>query len=112
MIYVGTLRMFWLPFVLVGFAAIALRIGGRKAASRFLAHGFVGAIGGFVIAPLVGALVGSVPLVMIQPQYFFRPFIGCIAPAALFLASMTCISGVLLGFAGATYVSVSRPSHA
>ena len=112
MIYIGALHMFWLPFALIGCAALATRLMKFHVASRCLSHGLLGSIAGYVIAPLVGALVGSVPSVMIEPRYFTRPFMGCIAPAALFLACTTSILGVLLGFAIGGYIGFRRGTHA
>ncbi len=96
--------MFWVFFVLVSGAAIATRFMKRRAASRCLAYGLIGSIAGYVLALLTGALVGLVPSVMLEPQYFTRPFNGCIDPAALFLVCMTSISGVLLGFGAGGYI--------
>ena len=66
-------------------------------ASRTLSYGLVGTLAGYALAPLVGALVGSVPRVLIDPRYFVRPFMGCIAPFPLFLAYMTSFCGIFLG---------------
>jgi hypothetical protein len=104
MIYIGALRMFWLPFVLTGCAAIAAKLMKLSVASRCLSYGLAGSVAGYAFAPLVGVLVGLVPSIMVEPQYFTRPFNGCIAPFALFLACMTSITGVLLGFVAAGYV--------
>jgi len=104
--------MFWLPFALIGCAALVTRLTKFDVASRCLTHGLLGSFAGYVIAPLVGALVGSVPSVMIEPRYFIRPFMGCIAPSALFLACTTLILGILLGFATGGYIGFRRGAHA
>jgi len=112
MIYIAALRMLWLLFVLIGSAAIVTRLMRLNVASRCLTLGLLGSAAGFLISPLVGALLGSVLSVMLEPQYFFRPFNGCIAPFTLFLAFMTSISGVLLGLAGGAYIGIRKRGHA
>jgi hypothetical protein len=112
MIYVEALRMFWPVFLLLGFAAITVEILGYKTAARCLVGGLLGSVVGYVFAPLIGTLFGSVPGVMIEPQYFTQPFRGCIAPSALFLACMTSISGVLLGFFAGSYIGFRGRPHA
>jgi hypothetical protein len=104
--------MFWLFFLLIGCAAIAARLMKLNATSRCLAHGLIGSVAGYMLAPLVGVVVGLVPSVMIEPQYFTGSFIGCIAPFALFLACITSASGVLLGFFVGGYIGFRRRIHA
>src|SRR5436190_11423889 len=98
MIYIGALRMLWLFFVLVACAIVATKLFRLNTAARYLSYGLAGSVAGFMAAPVFGALVGFVPSVMIEPQYFLHAFIGCIAPFAVFLACMNSITGVLLGF--------------
>jgi hypothetical protein len=98
MIYIGTLRMFLVPFLLLGCAALATRLMNFNTASRILWYGLAGALCGYALAPLIGALSGSVPHVMIKPRYVIETFIGCISPAGLFLAYMTSFCGIFIGF--------------
>jgi hypothetical protein len=98
MIYIGTLRMFSVPFILIGCAAIATRLLKFNTASRSLWYALGGALAGYALAPLIGALVGSVPHVMIEPRYFVETYMGCIAPFGLFLAYLTSVSGTFIGF--------------
>lgn len=112
MIYIAVLRVFWWLFVLIGGAAIATRLMKFRAASRCLAYGLAGSLAGYLLAPLLGALVGLVPTVMIDPQYFTRPFVGCIAPFAAFLTCVTSFSGVLLGFVAGASIAFRRRTRA
>jgi hypothetical protein len=98
MTYIGTLRMFLVPFILISCAAIATRLLKFHTASRSLSYGLLGALAGYAVAPLVGALVGSVPHVMIEPRYFVETYMGCIAPAGLLIAYITSSFGILVGF--------------
>jgi|SRR5689334_6996003 len=98
MIYIGTLRTFLVPFILIGCAAIATRLMKFSTASRSLSYALLGALAGYALAPLVGALAGFLPHVMIEPYYFVHTFVGCIAPSALFLAYLTSFCGVFVGF--------------
>jgi hypothetical protein len=98
MIYIGTLRMFLVPFLLLACAALATRLMKFDSASRTLWYGLTGALCGYALAPLVGALVGSVPHIMIEPRYFVETYMGCIAPFGLLLAYMTSFCGIFIGF--------------
>jgi hypothetical protein len=104
MIYIGTLRTFSVLFILIACAAIATRLMKLNTASRTLWYGLAGALCGYALAPLVGALAGSVPHIMIEPRYFVRPFMGCIAPSALLLAYMTSFCGIFIGFLAGGFI--------
>jgi hypothetical protein len=112
MIYIGALHMFSLPFGLISCIAVATRLLNLKTTSRSLAYGLVGSVGGYALAPPIGALVGLVPSVMIEPQYFIHPFYGCIAPTALGLACVTSFSGVVVGFVAGSYIGFRSRIHA
>lgn len=90
--------MFLVPFLLIGIAALATRLMKFDSASRSLCYGLVGAFAGFALAPLIGALVGSVPHVMIEPRYFVETYIGCISPYGLLKAYLTSFFASLVGF--------------
>ena len=104
--------MVWILFVLLACAAIAAGLLKSKAATRCLIGALLGSLAGYLLAPLLGTLVGLVPSVMIEPQYFTRPFCGCIATWPLFLACMTAVSGVLLGLVAGAYIGFRRRGHA
>ena len=98
MIYIGTLRILSVPFILIACAAVAARLMKSNVASRSLWYALAGALTGYGLGPLLGALAGSVPHVMIEPRYFVETFMGCIAPSALLMAYMTSFFGILVGF--------------
>ena len=50
--------MFWVPIVLIGCATVVTRLMKLHRASGCLVHGLIGSAAGFVLAPLIGVLVG------------------------------------------------------
>jgi len=96
--------MFLVPFILIGCAALATRFLKFESASRSLSFGLLGALAGYALAPLLGALLGSVPHVMIEPRYFVETYIGCIAPSTLFTAYLTSFCGIMIGFLAGGFV--------
>ncbi len=112
MIYIGLLRIFWPVLVLLGCAAIAARLLRLKAAGRILKCGLIGSFAGYLLTPVIGASVGVVPPVMIEPWYLVHPFIGCIAPGPLGLACMFSAAGVVLGFLAGGCIYFRRRNHA
>jgi hypothetical protein len=112
MIYIGAFRMFWIFFLLLACAIMAGSVLKYKAATRGLVGALLGSLGGYFLAPLVGALLGNVPTIMIEPYYFTHPFYGCIAPWPLLLAWVTSISGTLLGLFAGTYMGFRFKAHA
>ena len=112
MIYIAALGMLWPVFLLLGCAAVAAGILRYKTVAHFLVGGLFGSFVGYLFAPLVGTLLGSVPKVMIELQYFTQPFYGCIAAWPLFLACMTSIVGVFVGLVGGAYIAFRSRSRA
>ena len=115
--------MFWLPFALIGCAALATRLTKFDVASRCLTHGLLGSFAGYVIAPLVGALVGSVMAVvgsgLVEKAIKAMADLGVsgsivrITPAVIGYA---VLGAVVLGFFGGLYpawrASSMRPVEA
>jgi hypothetical protein len=112
MIYIGAFRMFWIWFFLLACAAVFCRFMKSKGATHCLVGALFGSFCGFVLAPLLGALLGSVPTLMIEPYYFTHPFYGCIAPWPSLLACVTLILGTIVGLFVGAYAGLRWRGHA
>jgi len=101
MAYIAT----FLPFCL--FTSLALTVAifcahglRRREVSQRILRGVIGSAFGFIVSPPIAALAGLIPDLMIQPEYFAQPFLGCISPASIFLLYATTAFAVLAGFVG------------
>ena len=106
MLYIATFPTFLIALTILTVLAICfdLAFGYRKGA-RWAFSGAIGSFAGYAIAPLMGALIGLVPKVMVEPQYFFTRYYGCIAPDILPIALLIPFAGSLLGFVAGLYFS-------
>ena len=109
MIYVATLKFLLMLLAIPCGVALMSRISGRfRSASGCMIGGVIGAVLGWLLLPLAGVVVGLVPAVLVEPQYFIERFVGCIAPFPLFLGVASCFLGAFAGFAGGVFSVIHR----
>jgi hypothetical protein len=109
MAYNATIQLYLMFAAVMIIAAVVTHLIRRsQAVSSGIAWGLIGSAIGFVAAPPLAVLAGLIPDVMVQREYFTRPFIGCISPAACLFLFVSSSTGVLGCFSAGFWFGIKR----